>query len=408
VPERISTVIQELVNGVKPKRHEHLFDIEISLTGSGQGSYWRLRGKQGSGLTRDGSIIIPQDELDDLLIQSEAVGATRYDAGLTANKMIRRLGRQIYQCIVQDPAHSPGLGEELCSRTSNWDRIDATRLRFEVDDKTSQLLVETLARPRYDGNSEEDLWILRSPVFRCFGARSARLPLYKDEASRKNDIHCLVIQGCSKTFKSVCGDEVKDYRAIDYANEEVNWLSNYLGHDRALFGLATFQVVHESDFPDGGFGKRVRELLVGGNWQLIHYTGHSDIDKAGEGYLVMGPDPEDVISIDEFARTANKAQFVFLNSCLSADPCFIRKLVQRDVPAAAGYAWPVPDQVAKTFCEAFYSELFLQTEDAPSDRGFIEYAYMRAKASLRNAFPNHALWTAPLLYMQTMDGQMSN
>jgi hypothetical protein len=405
VPVKIVEIIQELVNGKKVSRHEHFFDIEIALNGTGTGSYWRLRGKEGSGVERNGPIIIPPDELDTLLFHSELVGATKLEAELVATELIRRLGRDICRCIVEDRAHSPGLGDELCSRTSNWDRIDATRLRFEVDDKTSQLLVETLARPRrHDEKSEQDLWISRSPIFRRFGSSCGRMPLYKDRASREKGIHCLVIQGCSETFFAECGGAVKKYGEIKNATGEVNWLADYFDKDYAAFGMDTFKVVHASDYPDGGFGQCVRELLADGPWQLIHYTGHSDLGGDGEGYLVMGPHDGDVISIEEFAHAASKVQFVFLNSCLSANPGFIRRLVERDVPAAAGYAWPVPDIVAKTFCEAFYSDLF----QSKADRGFIEYAYMRAKASLRDAYPSHAMWTAPLLYMQTMDGQASN
>jgi len=185
------------------------------------------------------------------------------------------------------------------------------------------------------------------------------------------------------------------------ANSEVEWLIQNIGDHHSSFGMATFQVVRQADFTGAGFGKHVYDLLESGQWHLIHYIGHSDVDRDGEGHLVMGPNLGDVLSIEDFAHAASKVQFVFLNSCLSANPGFIRRLVQRDVPAAAGYAWPVSDLVARTFCEAFYKELFASKEE----RGFIEYAYMRAKASLREAFPNHRMWTAPLLYMQAMDSQ---
>lgn len=401
VQAKIQGLIQELVNGIRPGRHEHFFDVEISLNGSGTGCYWRLRGNRGSGLEREGPIIIPPNELETLLLDSALVGATRHEAEELASKLIRRLGRDIYHCVLEDRTHNDGLGDEICARTFNWDRIDATRLRFEVDDMTSQLLVETLVRPRRNGEKEEDLWILKGPIFRRFGTSCARPPLYKDKASRDNGIHCLVIHGCSKTFKAVLDGDIKQYRAIENANSEVEWLIQNIGDHHSSFGMATFQVVRQADFTGAGFGKHVYDLLESGQWHLIHYIGHSDVDRDGEGHLVMGPNLGDVLSIEDFAHAASKVQFVFLNSCLSANPGFIRRLVQRDVPAAAGYAWPVSDLVARTFCEAFYKELFASKEE----RGFIEYAYMRAKASLREAFPNHRMWTAPLLYMQAMDSQ---
>jgi len=401
VQARLPVLIKELVKGVKPPEYEHFFDVEISLNGSGEACYWFLRGHQGSGLKREGSIIIPQDELDTLLLYSELVGATKYEAELVASRLIRRLGKDIYRCLLEDRTHNQGLGDEICARTFNWDRIDATRLHFQVDDKTSDLLVETLIRPKLHDELEEELWILKGPIFRRFNSSCSRAPLYKDPASRDNAIHCLVIHACSTNFRTTLGDSIRQYREIANAELDVAWLDENLGQKRDACKLATFEIVHEADFPEGGFGARVREMLDIGAWQLIHYIGHSDIDSKGDGYLVMGPHEGDVLSIDDFARAADKAQFVFLNSCQSATSSFIRHLVKRDVPAAAGYAWPVPDLVAKTFCEAFYKELFRSKEK----RGFIEYAYMRAKASLRAEFPNHGLWTSPLLYMQAMEGR---
>ncbi|SHG76674.1 CHAT domain-containing protein [Massilia sp. CF038] len=410
VARALPAAIRELVKGevnAKQGRH-HILDVDITLTGTGTGSCWHLHGKNGEGKEEGGIISIPPDDLDTLLFHSELVGATRADSQGLAGELIRRLGRDIYRCILEDSARCEGLGEQICTRSSGWDQIEALRFRFQVDDRTSHLLVETMARPVRGSKQKEDLWMLRSPIFRRFCSRSDRLPLYKDRASRENGVRCLVIQGCTDEFAAPSGGRVSRYPALSHAGDEVDWIKGYLTQNSEKFGLATVEVLRHSDHPDGGFGQLVLQALEQGGWQLIHYTGHSDFARDGEGYLVMGPDPGDILSVDQFGRAANMAQFVFLNSCLSAHPRFVMKLLERNIPAVAGYAWPIPDDVARSFSEAFYAELFQDLPAPSAQRGFLEYAHMRAKAKLHQANPSNSIWTAPLLFMQSMECQLPN
>src|SRR5207244_4451533 len=98
--------------------------------------------------------------------------------------------------------------------------------------------------------------------------------------------------------------------------------------------------------------------------------------------LVLGDGPDDVLDIDNFAQDARGAQFVFLNSCSSATGTFVARLVEKNIPAVAGYAWPLEDKHALAFSRKFYLELF----EGERSRRFLEYSFMRGKAYLFDEF----------------------
>lgn len=388
------------------KTQGHFLDVDITLNGTGAGCSWQLYGKNGIGKEDAGALRISPDDMETLLFQSELVGATKDNAQRLTKELIRRLGRDIYRCIMDDKSNNDGLSDELYHRTDGWGSLESTRFRFEVDDKTSHLLVEAMAQPQRGRRNREEYWMLRTPIFRRLAYGGGRLPLYKDRDSRECKVRCLVIQGTVDEFDTA-PPHGKHFSAISDVIDEVAWLEGHLGGTENMdtFGLACVEILRPSDYRPGKFGPALREILIKGQWQLIHYAGHVDMSDGMNGYLVLGPHPADAISIDEFARAARAAQFVFLNSSLSAHPNFIMKLAQRNIPAAIGYAWPVRGEMALEFSREFYSQLFRKTEGGSAPRGFIEYAFMRAKAHLYAAHPQETQWSAPLLFMQTLGGQ---
>ncbi len=373
----------------------HLLDVDIAL--SGTICNWHLSGKNGVGISESGSIKLDSAMLERLVIDSLMARAVR-DAPELTGKLTLRLGRDLYRCFAAD-IDSNGLWEAVSMYTNRMRMLEKTRFRFQVDSVTSQLLLEALTREDADAPDSESYWMLRTPFVRRFGAQADRSPLFKDRHSRETPVECLVILGNPARFAAP-GALGRSYAAIGQASDEVAWLQDYLDSNRQAFGLAQPRVLRHGDYGRGEFGPAVRQALATGHWQLIHYTGHSDVGADGTGYLVLGDDPRDLLAIDEFARAATYAQFIFLNSCNSADASFIQRSVERNIPAVAGYGCPIRDDIATAFSRSFYENLFGRPE-APSRR-FLEYAFMRARGHLHGTYRNENVWSAPLLFLQSM------
>lgn len=377
----------------------HLMDVDIAF--SGNICNWRLSGKNGVGISEAGSIKVENDYLERLLTDSELVGMTRSDAQDLTRKLLLRLGRDLYRCFATN-LDRKSLWEAVSHHTDRMRMLERTRFRFEVDNVTSRLLVEALAREDADAPNNEDYWMLRTPIVRRYGSHAGRSPLFKDRHSRNEPVQCLIILGNPKKFDAA-GALGKEYPAILKAVEEINWLEKYLSTDHKAFGLEVPVVLRYSKYAEGDFGRVVRETLRKGAWQLIHYSGHSDIGNDGSGYLVLGDHQDDQIEIEEFARSAAHAQFIFLNSCRSANVRFVQRSVERSVPAVAGYAWPIRDDIAAAFSREFYTNLF--GERGKLSRRFLEYAFMQARKYLHTTYKDTTVWSSPLLFMQSMTSE---
>lgn len=384
-----------------PKSLPHRLDVKITLTGDLH--LWQLTTE--TGIVENGGINISPRELNDLVRQSRLAGAIMPDQAALNVEVIRKLGRDMYDCFVGNSIKSQ-LGMHIFSFTNGLTTFGGTRLRFEVNAKTSPLMVEALARPMGDDeDAEQDLWMLKLPIFRKFGNLCSRPPLFQDKASETGPVKCLLIQGTIDAFDSI-GPIARSFGALPGATEEIAWLADHLADHRVGFRLDPPKLLRACDYAPGEFAAVLRDTLKAEHWQLIHYSGHSGestTEAGSKAYLVLGPDEKDQFDLDTFAECAAHAQFVFLNSCSSGSSSFILRLVEHNIPAVLGYARPVPDQTAARFSKDFYLSLFPEQETG--GQRFLEYAFMHAKAALYNAYPNEPLWTSPLLFMQILDTQ---
>jgi hypothetical protein len=238
-------------------------------------------------------------------------------------------------------------------------------------------------------------WMLTSPIYRKYGTVGKRTPLFKDRMTRNSPIDCLVIQGRADAF-SIGEPFTAGFPAIPLAAREVKWLEKYWTNPEVDLKIGKVEFMKPEHYVGQSYGQAVRSALRARPWHLIHYAGHSTI-AGGHPYLVLGEDRDDLIDIDVFAAEACSAQFVFLNSCSSANASFISRLVEKSIPAVVGYAWPVGDRPALAFSTQFYTELF----EGQLSRRFLEYSFMRGKAHLFRNDADNADWAAPLLFMQT-------
>lgn len=398
---QLPPLAMRLISGVAVPKPVHEIDLDIQLIGSV--CRWSLRGTGNNPVEASGMILITKDELDRLLLDShlaQLVANPTVDA-VPGQQLIDRLGNDIYLHFIANNIKNEGLAEAFYGRLRDKTLLAAARIRFHVDQRTSPLLVETLAQPR-SGNvaAAPDLWMLHTPIFRKFGGMGERHPLFKDRDSRQSPIHCLVIQGTAAPF-SAGPPLVRGFPAIPMAEQEARWVYDYFNDNQQRFNLAQPMLMLPQQFADADYGAAVRAALAQQRWHLIHYTGHSALGANGRACLALGPGGNELLDIEEFSELARQSQFVFLNSCGSADARFIMRLIERNIPAVAGYAWPVLDSVAYDFSRAFYENLF----EGERPKRFLEYAFMRSKAHLYNINSASLAWTSVQLFMQTLDAQ---
>lgn len=379
---------------------EHVLDVDIVL--GRKICLWTVTNTKGTGIPEHGHFKLTSDNLERLVEYSTAIGQTNKDAQALRRKLILRLGRDMYEYFASRDPESKNLWETVSRHTDRMRLLEKARFHFQVDSSTSDLLVEALSRKEDDAPDSENYWLLQTPIVRRFGELGDRLPLFKDHGSQTGPVRCLIILGNPNRFAAP-GELDNEYPAISQAADEVAWLHQYLTDNHAEFKLAPPELLRYSDYARGSFGPAVRTALASGRWQLIHYSGHSDIGADGTGYLVMGDHQDDLIDIDGFARGAAHAQFIFLNSCRSANVRFIQRSVQRNIPAVAGYAWPIRDDIAAEFSRNFYTNLFGKQHNVPNR--FLEYAFMRARCHLHRQYQSDTFWSSPLLFMQSLKSE---
>lgn len=386
---RLQELARNIVDGKVKDSVSLPHDVDVDITLAGEGGHWVIRGSVSNPVDQQGTIAMNVVDLKRLMTDSR-------DAHQANCGKISQLGQDMYLQLVAHPLNS-GLELALAKCTRPPGSLDAVRFRFHVDNVSSQMLVETLAKPTsQQADAELDFWMRRTPIVRKFGNGGKGHPLFKDRRSRSEKVRCLILQGDALGFNAG-GALAQAFHPIPGAVKEVAWLRAFLSKDLDGFNLDEVKVLSPSGAADENYGALVRKELSEGSWKLIHYVGHSAIGADGRGYLALGGGRDDLIGIDDFAMRVKNAQFVFLNSCMSANARFIMQMIEKDIPAVAGYAWNIDDGVAHAFSRKFYENLFAGTVS----KRFLEYAFMRARIHLHDTYKEKTVWTSPQLFMQT-------
>ena len=138
-----------------------------------------------------------------------------------------------------------------------------------------------------------------------------------------------------------------------------------------------------------------------GNYQVLHYSGHSNYDRENPmlSYLLLSRERE--LMAHELARLSKgeKLQLVFLNSCSSgvgggfgigvmglAD-----SFVKVGVPYVIGMSWSISDAGAIVLAEEFYNRLMITKDPGGS--------LQRARLKTGERFDwKDPVWAAPIMY----------
>ncbi len=160
------------------------------------------------------------------------------------------------------------------------------------------------------------------------------------------------------------------------------------------------------------------QALEQGNYQVLHYAGHSNLGNAGgDLYLVSRQTGlTERISGEDLAGllSNNGVKLAVLNSCRGAyaqntvseagwhEQNLAHALVNRGIPGVIAMAERIPDDVAITFTQLLYRNL---KQGNP-----IDLCLNRTRQGLISAHgSHHSYWALPILYMQPgFDGYLAS
>ncbi|MEM6253438.1 MAG: CHAT domain-containing protein [Cyanobacteria bacterium P01_D01_bin.156] len=160
------------------------------------------------------------------------------------------------------------------------------------------------------------------------------------------------------------------------------------------------------------------QALEQGNYQALHYAGHSNLGNAGgDLYLVSRQTGlTERISGEDLAGllSNNGVKLAVLNSCRGAyaqsdssevgwhEQNLAQALVNRGIPGVIAMAERIPDDVAITFTQLLYRNL--------KQGNSIDLCLNRTRQGLISAHGSHySYWALPILYMQPgFDGYLAS
>src|SRR5262249_26909352 len=117
--------------------------------------------------------------------------------------------------------------------------------------------------------------------------------------------------------------------------------------------------------PETGTLAELAQLAARIRPQIVHLSGHGDVDAQGRGFFAFededGPsDPRDATEIAAELTRGGTVQCMVLNGCKTSQAAaagLTRTLVAAGLPLALGWAQSVDDALATQFAEAFYGRL---------------------------------------------------
>jgi hypothetical protein len=173
----------------------------------------------------------------------------------------------------------------------------------------------------------------------------------------------------------------------------------------ALAGLERVQV----EILDSASPERLREKLLSGSYQILHFMGHGLVDEEGGSLLFSRSDGSAVsVSGDSLAHILQGTAaptLTLLNACSSAavpygrgsDPLegVAAALVRGGQAAVVGMQFSITDRAALLFSAAFYERL--------SAGESVEAAVAEARLAISLNCPESSEWAAPVLFMRGIE-----
>jgi len=399
-------LLDKLISQPKPagaedtKTLQHKVDVEIYLNLKNRKRNFNLlcTGKQADLWHKSsGPLKIDEDEMKDLFYRSKE--------NLLHKNWEREwhtIGVKLYQQIINDTSFYKNF-YNVCGRLPDDKNI---RFRFDIEKTLQPLAVEALAERDCDGKHKP--WMLRAPIYRRAPVSGDVMPpLFYDKKLLPDKINCLIIEsnasGPVENVKDKNGKGIvlKELKKI---GDECKCLEEYLRRNEDKFKIGKINRLTPNIAPKNmPFSDYVKEILVSGTWDLVHYAGHSGYhpdDQESRGYVFFKGNDEDYArgkDIETFALWLRKAKtrFIYLSSCESAKADFVFELASKRIPSIVGFRWEIDDLKAPVCAEMFYNHLFAQKS--------LKYAFWNARKDMHEEYKTDRIWAAPMLITQISD-----
>jgi hypothetical protein len=268
-----------------------------------------------------------------------------------------------------------------------------TRIRFVVNADTHPIVLEAIGDLDFDQGLP--YLMLKAPVYRRYEAHGEGFPLFKDRASRRGPINCLIIE--ADPAEGELGAPWNTLlEKLPGVKAEVKVVHDILAAEQKAHNTIGTLKVFRAAQCRGKAAEKLEALMQETRWHLVHFAGHAIRSSDGQGAIVLSSHGDGVLGATRLGGLLSNTQFLYLSSCKSADAHFVMHLVEQKVPGVLGFRWPVADQQAHEYARHFYHSLF---NDVVS-RQFLEYAFLKAKRKLYDRNAKDPTWAAPVLIMQ--------
>jgi CHAT domain-containing protein len=383
----LTNALSDARRGAAAMRRPRALNLDMELLNRWN---WRLFG---DGLEDGGEIYVDTSVLESVQDWSRAISRDR--SGQTWEASLNSIRKALNDLFFR-PSMNQKLNSGLLLNIGKFGAENA-RVRFTVDERTHELLLEALQDPE---NSQPSFWMLKAPIYRRYDRTGAAFPLFKDRVSRQGEINCLIV--AADPAECALGEPWSTpLEELPQLMKEVEGVTGILEREKAeRGGVGRLEVFRAADHPRDA-ADALAKLLEQGPWHLVHFAGHA-VRSGNAGALVLGGAQGAVLPVDALAGQLAEArtQFLYLSSCKSADAYFVMRLVERRLPAVLGFRWPVKDEKALKCARDFYQALF----EKESSRKYLEYALLNAKRELHKACAAEptpdSTWAAPVLVMQ--------
>lgn len=287
-----------------------------------------------------------------------------------AVQRLRRMGSVLYRLLVPDR-----MKEEMARHP----------------DSPISIITNDLELP-WELMHDDEFVALTRPVARMPVGRSrARQPATADTEPTKRRVALIASAGSNNELVG--------------SIREVEQIEQGLAKDWKEVQVETFVSGRESR----ATGERFRELLMSGQFDIIHYAGHALYDQVHQDQSGLLLEDSEVCFAQKIQRLLHGSPLVFLNACESAR---LRDSGERPPPegsyegdpkeglasafvyggalACIGTLWPVVDTVAAEFAVAFYGQVL---EGHP-----LGEAIRVARKVTSEKFPSDPSWASFVLY----------
>ena len=381
--------VAELMNGAARTSSAYL-ELDITLAGPRRTS-WRIHRKGRDVFEDSGELYVEESELKRLIRKSTELEDRVQRGGWQSE--LSDIGSDLNRLLFESSWTNRKLWTKFVDHRARVGGVENTRVRVTLNDDTHPVLIEALK-----DEDDPSYWMLKAPISRRYDLPGARYPLFKDHPSREGPINVLVIDA-DPSAGNVPDDEwARDFAPLPEIDREASDLVTIFetARDRGGRGgvVDRLSVARIDDDPVAAVFAKLSER----HWHVVHFAGHGVWSAARkEAGLVLVPERGGVLRVEDLANKLIGTQFLFLNSCRSADSYFVMHAVRQYVPAVLGFRWSVSDKGGADFARAFYAALFDGTR---ASYKYLEYAFMHARRIIHDRDSSDPTWASPVLVMQ--------